>query len=64
MKMDRIGSFRWEDPFLKPAYFFALVAGDLHCHEGDFTTKSGRSTPPGCDARAVIAPDAKSFATG
>ncbi|MEZ6014469.1 MAG: aminopeptidase N [Planctomycetota bacterium] len=34
---------RWEDPFLKPAYLFALVAGDLHCHEGDFTTKSGRA---------------------
>ena len=33
---------RWEDPFPKPSYLFALVAGDLHCHEGTFTTRSGR----------------------
>ena len=33
---------RWEDPFKKPSYLFALVAGDLRCHEGAFTTKSGR----------------------
>ena len=36
---------RWEDPFLKPCYLFALVAGDLVCHRGDFTTRSGRSVP-------------------
>jgi len=33
---------RWEDPFPKPCYLFALVAGDLACHEDRFTTKSGR----------------------
>jgi len=33
---------RWEDPFPKPSYLFALVAGDLHCHPGSFTTSSGR----------------------
>ena len=32
----------WEDPFPKPSYLFALVAGDLACIEGDFTTRSGR----------------------
>jgi aminopeptidase N len=32
----------WEDPFPKPSYLFALVAGDLRCHEGVFTTRSGR----------------------
>ena len=29
---------RWRDPFKKPCYLFALVAGDLRCHEGKFTT--------------------------
>jgi aminopeptidase N len=33
---------RWEDPFPKPSYLFALVAGDLRCHEGRFRTMSGR----------------------
>ena len=33
---------RWEDPFKKPSYLFALVAGDLRCHSGTFTTMSGR----------------------
>ena len=33
---------RWEDPFPKPSYLFALVAGDLRCHSGTFTTASGR----------------------
>ena len=33
---------QWEDPFPKPSYLFALVAGDLRCHEGEFVTKSGR----------------------
>jgi aminopeptidase N len=32
----------WEDPFPKPSYLFALVAGDLRCHAGGFTTRSGR----------------------
>jgi aminopeptidase N len=33
---------RWEDPFPKPAYLFALVAGDLRAVEDRFTTASGR----------------------
>ncbi|MDD1017454.1 aminopeptidase N [Pseudomonas sp. TNT2022 ID1048] len=32
----------WEDPFMKPAYLFALVAGDLWCVEDSFRTQSGR----------------------
>ena len=32
----------WEDPFKKPAYLFALVAGDLWCVEDTFTTMSKR----------------------
>jgi len=32
----------WEDPFRKPAYLFALVAGDLWCVEDQFTTMSQR----------------------
>ncbi|BAP46248.1 aminopeptidase N [Pseudomonas sp. StFLB209] len=32
----------WEDPFKKPAYLFALVAGDLWCIEDTFTTRSQR----------------------
>jgi aminopeptidase N len=33
---------RWEDPFPKPSYLFALVAGDLRDHSGEFITMSGR----------------------
>ncbi len=33
---------RWEDPFAKPAYLFALVAGDLRSIADQFTTASGR----------------------
>ncbi len=33
----------WEDPFKKPAYLFALVAGDLWCVEDSFTTMSSRN---------------------
>jgi aminopeptidase N len=33
---------KWEDPFKKPSYLFALVAGDLSCLEDNFTTCSGR----------------------
>ena len=33
---------RWEDPFRKPCYLFALVAGDLGYIEDHFTTMSGR----------------------
>jgi len=32
----------WHDPFVKPSYLFALVAGDLALLENSFTTMSGR----------------------
>ncbi len=32
----------WEDPFLKPCYLFAMVAGDLVCAQDHFVTMSGR----------------------
>ena len=32
----------WEDPFPKPSYLFALVAGRLERVEDSFTTRSGR----------------------
>jgi aminopeptidase N len=32
----------WEDPFRKPCYLFALVAGDLQCIEDRFTTCTQR----------------------
>ncbi|MAK93196.1 MAG: aminopeptidase N, partial [Gammaproteobacteria bacterium] len=33
---------RWEDPFKKPSYLFALVAGALEHKSDKFTTSSGR----------------------
>ncbi|MGZ0077037.1 aminopeptidase N [Methylomonas sp. YC3] len=32
----------WEDPFAKPCYLFALVAGQLECVADEFITMSGR----------------------
>ncbi|KAK3010311.1 hypothetical protein RJ639_011381 [Escallonia herrerae] len=32
----------WEDPFKKPCYLFALVAGNLESRDDTFTTRSGR----------------------
>ena len=32
----------WHDPHPKPAYLFALVAGELVAHPGQFTTMSGK----------------------
>ncbi len=37
----------WDDPFPKPAYLFALVAGDLTRIDDSFTTRSGRTIPLG-----------------
>lgn len=34
---------KWEDPFAKPSYLFALVAGDLAVTEDRFTTMGGRN---------------------
>jgi aminopeptidase N len=33
---------KWQDPYKKPCYLFALVAGDLSYIEDNFTTMSGR----------------------
>lgn len=53
----------WEDPFKKPAYLFALVAGDLGHIEDKFVTMSGRTVTlrvfvdPGNEDRAHYAMD-------
>ncbi len=36
------GYAEWDDPWPKPAYLFALVAGDLRAHSANFTTMSGK----------------------
>lgn len=36
------GWAEWHDPWPKPAYLFALVAGELIAHPGQFTTMNGR----------------------
>ena len=33
---------QWHDPYPKPSYLFALVAGDLACNRDKYTTTSGR----------------------
>lgn len=33
----------WEDPFKKPCYLFALVAGQLESRDDTFVTRSGRT---------------------
>ncbi len=51
----------WDDPFPKPSYLFALVAGDLSWLEDQFTTQSGRQvtlriyTDPGNQDRCAYA---------
>ena len=37
-----LGNGKWHDPHPKPAYLFALVAGDLVNRADSFTTRSGR----------------------
>jgi aminopeptidase N len=37
----------WEDPFPKPSYLFALVAGDLGSIHSKYTTTSGREVTLG-----------------
>jgi aminopeptidase N len=54
----------WDDPWPKPAYLFALVAGDLVAFSDDFQTKSGKPVDlniwvrPGDKAKADYAMDA------
>jgi len=42
-KPDNCHWVTWEDPFNKPCYLFALVAGRLVCIEDSFKTMSGRN---------------------
>ena len=37
----------WHDPFPKPCYLFALVAGDLVCNRDSFVTRCGREVALG-----------------
>ncbi|MGH7009895.1 MAG: aminopeptidase N, partial [Caulobacteraceae bacterium] len=60
----------WEDPFPKPSYLFALVAGELDALEDSFTTMSGRKVAlrifvdPGMAPRARYAMDSLKRAMG
>lgn len=55
------GWAEWHDPWPKPAYLFALVAGDLRAVSGSFATMSGRDVAlnvwvrPGDEDRAGFA---------
>ncbi|MDB5695049.1 MAG: pepN [Sphingomonas bacterium] len=46
----------WHDPFLKPCYLFALVAGDLACNRDSFVTASGRTVQLGIWVREADLP--------
>lgn len=46
----------WHDPFPKPCYLFAMVAGDLAANRGSFTTLSGREVQLGIWVRAADLP--------
>ncbi|MEM8788085.1 MAG: aminopeptidase N [Pseudomonadota bacterium] len=58
------GWAEWHDPWPKPSYLFALVAGDLVSHDDSFTTASGRDVAlkiyvrPGDEDKAEYAMDA------
>ncbi len=58
------GWAEWHDPWPKPAYLFALVAGDLVAHSDQFKTASGRDVAlniyvrPGDEAKCDYAMDA------
>ncbi len=46
----------WTDPFPKPCYLFALVAGDLACNGDSFITMSGRKVELGIWVREADLP--------
>lgn len=46
----------WNDPFPKPCYLFALVAGDLACNADRFVTMSGREVQLGIWVREADLP--------
>jgi aminopeptidase N len=62
---DRVGSgelpdgrhwAEWRDPYPKPSYLFALVAGDLKANADNFTTMSGRRVELGIWVREADLP--------
>ena len=46
----------WRDPFPKPCYLFAMVAGDLKANRDSFTTMSGREVQLGIWVREADLP--------
>ena len=58
------GPGTWSDPWPKPSYLFALVAGDLVAHSAEFTTASGKPVTlniwvrPGDEGKCAYAMDA------
>ncbi|MGR3758735.1 aminopeptidase N [Roseobacteraceae bacterium NS-SX3] len=58
------GFAEWHDPWPKPAYLFALVAGELVSYPGSFTTRSGREVTlniwvrPGDEGKCAFAMEA------
>jgi aminopeptidase N len=46
----------WRDPFPKPCYLFALVAGDLSCNADSFVARSGRTIELGIWVREADLP--------
>jgi len=58
------GWAEWHDPWPKPAYLFALVAGDLVAHRDQITTMSGKAVDlniwvrPGDEGKCAYAMDA------
>jgi aminopeptidase N len=57
------GWAEWDDPWPKPAYLFALVAGDLRAHSAKYVTGSGKKVDlniwvrPGDEDRCAYAMD-------
>jgi aminopeptidase N len=61
---NNLGNGKWHDPWPKPAYLFALVAGDLVSYDDTFTTMNGRKVTlqifvrPGDEGKCAYAMDA------
>ncbi|GGA08194.1 aminopeptidase N [Neptunicoccus cionae] len=60
---NNLGDGKWHDPWPKPAYLFALVAGDLVSYDDHFTTMNGREVElqiyvrPGDESKCAYAMD-------
>ena len=46
----------WRDPFPKPCYLFAMVAGELSANRATFTTMSGRRSSSASGSAPAISP--------